>query len=59
MESAVALATEVCFSWASLENKPFSQPVEPGKIPEGAGGFNPLKESLCGAFRHGPSPLFR
>jgi hypothetical protein len=29
----------------SFENRPFPQPVEPGKIPEGAGGFNPLKES--------------
>jgi hypothetical protein len=27
-------------------------------ISEGAGGFNPLKESLSDAFRHGLSPLF-
>jgi hypothetical protein len=39
------LAPAGFFSWASLENKPFPQPVQPGKIPEGAGGFNPLKES--------------
>jgi hypothetical protein len=58
-ESTRASAPEVCFSQCSFENRPFSAACLyyscSSEISEGAGGFNPLKDSrITGPLGPGP-----